>query len=284
MADLFPYEKLGRAMGWMFGGIAGGMAFGSTFGAWLNPYLGWRNEFIFLAAGYALLFAFLFKNRSQLAGASGQHLPVSELLQGYKALLTSVRGSKTFTFIFFNGLFHGGVFSWLGYYLTQRYQLDDAGIGRALLGYGIPGMLLGPVFGRLTDYLGRNRIIPFGLLIAAACAFALVPKFPLWIITIVVASLSIGLDLSHPPMTGIISSLDAKRRGQAMGLNTFLLFIGLGAGSVIFQYLIVYGLSNVLLCFGGVQLIMGLLAIKVFNKEKSSQKITVNNLKTETNL
>jgi predicted MFS family arabinose efflux permease len=54
VADLFPYEKLGRAMGWMFGGIAGGMAFGSTFGAWLNPYIGWRNEFALLAVKYIL--------------------------------------------------------------------------------------------------------------------------------------------------------------------------------------------------------------------------------------
>ncbi len=30
VGDMYPYAKLGRAMGWMFGAIAGGMAFGAT--------------------------------------------------------------------------------------------------------------------------------------------------------------------------------------------------------------------------------------------------------------
>lgn len=31
LGKLFPYERRGRALGWLFGAMAGGMAFGSTF-------------------------------------------------------------------------------------------------------------------------------------------------------------------------------------------------------------------------------------------------------------
>ncbi len=37
IGDLFPYEKRGRPLGWLFGAMAGGMAFGSTFGVLLEP-------------------------------------------------------------------------------------------------------------------------------------------------------------------------------------------------------------------------------------------------------
>ena len=33
IGDLYPYEKLGRPLGWMFGAVAGGMSFGSTVGS-----------------------------------------------------------------------------------------------------------------------------------------------------------------------------------------------------------------------------------------------------------
>lgn len=49
LGRLFPYERRGRPLGWLFGAMAGGMAFGSTFGAVLEPLTGWRG--LFLACG-----------------------------------------------------------------------------------------------------------------------------------------------------------------------------------------------------------------------------------------
>ncbi len=43
---LFPYERRGRPLGWLFGAMAGGAAFGATFGALLEPVLGWRGVFL----------------------------------------------------------------------------------------------------------------------------------------------------------------------------------------------------------------------------------------------
>ena len=39
---------------------------------------------------------------------------------------------------------------------VQRYHLGEIGIGLALLGYGIPGLLLGPLIGRAADRLGTE--------------------------------------------------------------------------------------------------------------------------------
>ncbi|HEX2748047.1 MAG TPA: MFS transporter, partial [Verrucomicrobiales bacterium] len=264
IGDLYPYQRLGRALGWMFGAIAGGMAFGATLGAWLNPYLGWRNEFIILAGANGALAIVLYKLRGLFNGRAPNPAAFKEVWHGYAALLKNPRGAKTFSFILLNGLFHGGVFSWLGFLLSQRYHLNDEGIGKALLGYGIPGLFMGPVLGRLADRFGRRRIIPAGFLLASACALSLVPASPLWTVTVIVTALSFCLDMTHPLMAGIVADLDPKRRGQAMGLNAFSIFAGFGTGAILFQLLLDRGFPVALTVFGGVQFVLGVLAFRIF--------------------
>ena len=66
LGDIFPYEQRGRPLGWIFGAAAGGMAFGSTLGAFMNPIIGWRNEFLITAALSAAVLAFAVSRASIL--------------------------------------------------------------------------------------------------------------------------------------------------------------------------------------------------------------------------
>ncbi len=145
--------------------------------------------------------------------------------------------------------------------------MSDPGIGKALLGYGLPGMVLGPILGRLADRFERRRIVPAGLLFAAGCAFLLVTRVPLWLAVIVITLLSVGFDMTHPLMAGIVSSLDPPRRGQAMGLNAFAVFTGFGFGSLLFQCLIPRGLPFALTVFALAQTLLALFAARFFPSE-----------------
>lgn len=108
-------------------------------------------------------------------------------------------------------------------------SLSAAAIGVAILGYGIPGFLFGPVIGRLADRHGRSRLIPLGLATAALAAALLALPVSLVIAAATVALLSLGYDLTQPLLGGIVTQLPANR-GQAMALNVFTLFIGTGLG------------------------------------------------------
>jgi MFS family permease len=129
-------------------------------------------------------------------------------------------------------------------------------------------MLLGPTFGRLADRFGRRRIIPLGFVVASLSALALVNREPLWAVTAVIVCLSVGFDMSHPLMAGIVASLDPKRRGQAMGLNAFAIFTGFGMGSLAFQVLMRSGLSLALAAFAAVQMGLAGVALYVFRAER----------------
>ena len=271
LGDIFPYAERGRAMGWMFGAAAGGMAFGSTLGAFLNPIIGWRREFLITAFLSGITLAFAIRLHHCFETKLPKHpLSSREVISGYIHLFSNPRAAKGYIYILLNGIFHSGIFSWLGLYFSERYHLGDEGIGLALLGYGVPGMLLGPVIGHIADRYGRKHIIPLGICLAAVCAAALIPRSPLLWPAILTAILSLGYDMSHPLLAGIITSVNPARRGLSMGMNAFVLFSGFGLGTLVFEFVLRSGFKMSLGVFAAVQLCLGFLALPLFRGEDSS--------------
>ena len=276
MGDLFPYEHRGRPLGWLFGAMAGGAAFGATAGVILQAFVGWRMLFVGVAVAAACVLALLLLYDPLFrAPSAGRVLSFREVFTGYRSLLAVGRGLRTYGYVLWNGIFHGGVFAWLGVYLAQRYSLGDVGIGLALLGYGIPGFLLGPTIGRAADRWGRRWLIPAGLAIAAIAVAVLIPKIPLLMAPVAAATLSLGYDMTQPLLAGIVTDLDRKRVGQAMGLNVFALFVGFGLGSLLFGEALRLGYGIALAIFGGVQLLAALIAIPFFRFETAKQTAPV---------
>lgn len=235
IATMFPYEERGRPVGWIFGAIAGGMAVGATFGPWLETIAGWRGIFIVVAGLAALVAVVGFTPLGRIASAPpASALGARALAAGFLALLGSRRGAVLYGLVLANGIFHGGVFAWLGVYFVERHGLAPRELGFAMLGYGIPGFFGGPIIGRLADRHGRRGMIRAGLFLASLCAAALWLPLPTLGATLFVTLLSVGFDLTHPLFSGMITTLDPKRGAQAMALNTFAVFIGMGVGSLVF--------------------------------------------------
>ena len=269
IGNLFPYEQRGRPLGWLFGAMAGGMAFGSTVGVILEPFVGWRMLFVGVAA-LGLVVVLLLRPYRDLLGdpSAGVPLSVAEVFKGYRDLLTNPRGARTYFYVLLNAMFHSGVFTWLGVYFAERYTLGDIGIGLALLGYGLPGFLLGPVIGRAADRWGRRWLVPAGLAIGAVAAGALIPHVPLIAAALAVTALSLGYDMTQPLLAGIVTALGGKRAGQAMGLNVFTLFSGFGVGSLLFGYVLQWGFVPALAAFAAAQAGIALGAIFAFRTER----------------
>lgn len=265
---LFPYEQRGRPLGWLFGAMAGGMAFGAPLGAMLVPVVGWRGLFLLVGAagGIALVlflpYRYLIATAMQPVGGT-----LGDLFRGYLTLLGTSRGQRTYGYVFVNSMFHSGVFTWLGVYLERRYGLGPVGIGLALLGYGVPGFLFGPLIGRAADKWGRARLLPIGLGLSTLGAAALLLDFPLILAPVVAMVLSLGYDTTQPLFAGIVTSLGSKRPGQAMGLNVFTLFVGFGLGSLIFGAVLRFGFGTALGVFAAVELIFAAASLWLFRSE-----------------
>src|SRR5262249_15140434 len=269
MGHLFPYEQRGRPLGWLFGAMAGGMAVGSTFGALLEPFVGWRRVFLGVSVLSAGVLTLLMPYRHLLGEAPPAPTGTArDLLAAYGSLLGAGRGRRTYAYVLLNAVFHSGVFTWLGLYFTRRYGLGEVGIGLALLGYGVPGFLLGPPIGRAADRWGRRWLIPAGLGIAAISAAMLIGDLPVLAAAMAVTLLSLGYDMTQPLLAGIVTTLGGPQRGgQAMGLNVFTLFTGFGLGSLLFGAALSLGFGPALALFSAVQLGAALVALRVFRAE-----------------
>lgn len=268
IGGLYPYEQRGRPLGWLFGAMAGGMAFGSTFGAVLEPLLGWRGLFVLVALAAVGVFVVLLIHRSLISSTrKAVSETMGELFLGYRDLIGTPRGQRTYGYVFVNSIFHSGVFTWLGVYFEQRYGLGPVGIGVALLGYGIPGFLFGPLIGRAADRWGRARLLPIGLGLGALGAATLISNGPLILAVMAVTVLSLGYDMTQPLFGGIVTVLGGKRPGQAMGLNVFALFTGFGLGSLLFGEALRLGFGIALGIFVMVQTLATALSLRWFSAE-----------------
>lgn len=267
IADLYPDKGRARALGWVFGAIAGGGAFGSTAAGLLAPVIGWRGLFLLTAAASLTVLPLFVSLWTVTQPKSRERLPWRSILPGFVSLARNGRAMTTYAFIAANATFHSGVFTWLGFLLHGRYGLSERGIGLALLGYGVPGFLFGPLIGRVVDRYGRRHIIPAGFAVASLCAAMLALHLPLWVAMAAVTGLSLGFDLTHPLLAGIAAGLDNQRRGQAIGVNTFSIFLGLGVGSLAFGVLAPLGLGPALLVFASLQAGAGVLSKRAFSND-----------------
>ncbi len=268
IGDLFPSKQRGRPLGWIFGGMAGGMACGSTFGALLEPLISWRGIFLGVGIlGAGLLWLLLPYQRLLGDKMRGNTANIFHLFTTYRNLMGSFRGLRTYSYVLLNGIFHSGVYTWLGLYFQQRYGLGETGIGLALLGYGVPGFLLSPMMGKFADRWGRSLLIPIGFAVAGIAVTILIFDVPLLVAALGVTILSLGYDMTQPLLAGIVISLDEKRGGQAMGLNVFTLFIGFGSGSFLFGELLKLGFGTALGIFAGIMLFAALMSIVLFRSE-----------------
>jgi predicted MFS family arabinose efflux permease len=271
VGDRYPYMIQGRPMGEMFGAVAAGMGLGSSFGPILNPLVGWRNEFRALACGFAVIALFIAARAQSFREAAqrrsdGWHKIVLE----YLFVVHSPRGRRTMAFIFCNGVFHGGVFAWLGLLVASRYHLGDLGIGIVLAGYGLPDLLFGGTIGGWGDNYGRRYVIPLGFLWAGACALLLGLPVSRMAAALIITAISVGFEATHPLMSSIATSLDPKHRGQITGLATFGKFMGMAIGALVFQHLIgrqMVAFRKGLAIFGTAEILMGLVAIYAFRDE-----------------
>ncbi|WP_225331685.1 MFS transporter [Mycobacterium intracellulare] len=275
VGDLFPYQRRGYALGWLFGAMAGGMAFGSSAGALLEPLIGWRGLFLGVAALAALVFVLLLSRRLLLdVPAAAARRSVGEIGRNYLALLRQPRPRRTYGYVLINAVIQSGIYTWLGLYLGQRFGLMAVGIGLALLLYGVPGFLFGPRIGRLADRHGRARLIPLGLALTAAAGLLLAVPSPLLVVVAAVGILSLGYDLTQPLLAGIVTQLSAHR-GQAMGLNVCTLFVGFGTGSLLFQALLPAGFTTALTLFALSAAAAALIGLRVFAAETAQTQPTI---------
>ncbi|MFI9082354.1 hypothetical protein ACIGW8_39195 [Streptomyces sioyaensis] len=123
------------------------------------------------------------------------------------------------------------------------------------------------------------RIIPTGVAVAAVCALLLAVNLPLAVVHVAIAVLSLGYDMTHPLLGGIVTDLPRRpdHRGQALGLNAFCLFTGFGLVSLVFEFLLPRGFTTALVIFGVAALLAAVAAVPAFTRRTGTVRVCQTN-------
>lgn len=231
LADAIPYERRGRASGWVMQAGTLALLGGVPLGGLLAGAFSWR--FIFFSVG-ALALVILVVLQGSL---SSRETPAASgrLVQNTGAALKSLvtrskpRRALALSMLIWVAMF--GFYTYLGSFLASAFRLSDSQIGQATLALGLGYAVGGQVGGRLSDRVGREPVIVGGILIMIVAFLAMplsggVPSAAL--LTVV---LGFGFFFAYSAQVTAITEILPGERSIGMAANYFATYVGAAVGA-----------------------------------------------------
>lgn len=233
VGDYFPYEKRGWANGWIMSGMAMGQILGIPIGTYLADLLGFRVPFLIFGAIMAITFVLIFlkvpqpnvdlaKDRVTLKGA---------LRKYYQLLLRSEVRAVAIAYVFMF-LSISIYVVYLPTWLEDTFNVSGTAIASLFFVGGIANVITGPIAGKLSDKLGRRKIIIIsclGLSVVMVATTFVVKEFWMSYILFFIVMVLIAMRIS--PFQALSTELiKSDNRGSLMSLLVAIGQVGYGLG------------------------------------------------------
>lgn len=231
IGDAVPYAERQAALGRVVSVASLGGVLSAALGGVIATIASWQTLFIgygFIAFGVALLLLRqpLYRSRPALRRSSG-------LLGPYREVFAHAgrRAAALYTLVFLEGLAATGVVGYLGAFLFERDHLPYVTIGALLTIQGIAQIVTGRVVGRIVARLGeRGMLLVGGSLLVLAYVLVGLRPMPIFFPLAMVLS-GTGFVIAHSTLQVRATELVPERRGTAVALFAFSLFLGGGLGT-----------------------------------------------------
>ncbi len=236
VGDYFPYNRRGWALGWIMSGSAFGQIFGIPMGVVLAGWFGFRAPFYLFAVTMALTFVLLWVRLPQppIRKREGQ-LTVRGAISDYWAMLRQreIAAASAAFFLMFLGV---SIFIvYFPTWLERSIGFSPNQIATLFLVGGIANVITGPQAGRLSDKVGRKRIVLLscvGLSLVMLLTTVLIKSiwvaYPLFFLTMILVAMRIS------PFSALLTALvPDQNRGSLMSLTVALGQVGFGLGGAL---------------------------------------------------
>ncbi len=237
VGDYFPVERRGWASGWVMSGLAAGQIAGIPLGTMLAKWFGFRAPFLAFAAVGSIAFLLIALKLPQ-PGKRGEagSLTIGSALRGYRDLLMRrevIAASAAYVMMFMGISLYVTFFpTWLEKHLLFTPEM----ISILYVVGGSANVLVGPQAGRLSDTMGRTRVIIIASIGVALVMplFTFVPTSVRWIIYPLFFLTMALVAARMSPMQALMTQLtDQRQRGALMSLITSIGQIGFAIGSAL---------------------------------------------------
>ncbi|MFN8524315.1 MAG: MFS transporter [Chloroflexota bacterium] len=231
VADRFPSERRGQALGWIVTGMSLSMVAGVPGVTFLGSLLGWRGAIASqaVAIAAALVLVIMVVPGGVLDGRSrrSSSVPLRQVLRPRVVALLLANTMER--------LCYAGVVVYLATFLIATYGLDYATLALILALVAIGNLAGNMVGGFLADHLPDRLLTAAGALVATGLlAWPLLGLEPgIWISAGIGVCYTFVNAIARPALLATLSDVSAEARGAVMGMtSTFASFGWLAASAV----------------------------------------------------
>lgn len=236
VGDYFPYEKRGWANGWIMSGIAMGQILGIPLGTLLADLMGFRIPFVLFGAIMALTyFLILAKVPQPNVELSKERVTFKGSLSKYYSLLkrSEVRAVAFAYVVMFLSISVYVVY--LPTWLENSFGVSGKAIASLFFVGGIANVITGPIAGKISDRIGRKKIIIIsclGLALVMGITTYVISEF--WVAYIVFFATMVLIAMRISPFQALSTQLiKSDNRGSLMSLLVAIGQVGYGVGGAI---------------------------------------------------
>ena len=244
VADRFPSERRGRAVGYFTSAFVFGAAASTLLSGMVGSVAGWRFAIVTSAAGTLvgtlLCFQILQEDRGTPAAEAGRRLR-SEILKNKPALLMTLAYAAHMWEQY-------GMRAWMAAFLAANFlqigysKAQATGYAASLTAIIVAaGGFATGLAGILSDRLGRTRTASAIMLMSAACSlgFGWLLGFSPIVLVLVGLAYSFFVVAESPVLsTGLTELVPHHSLGAAMGLQTLIGFLAAAASPTIFGWVL----------------------------------------------
>ncbi len=233
VGDHAPPQRRGWANGWIMSGLAAGQIAGIPLGTLLAARFGFQSPFLVFAVTMGLTFALVWVLiPAAPPPAGGQRLTFGKALRGYGELLRRgdvAAAAAAFLFMFL------GISMFVIYlptWLANALGFSPNKIASLYLVGGLANVLTGPRVGKLSDRVGRKRVIlisSLGLaLVTVATPLAIAASWTIY--GLFFLAMALTASRASPFQTLLSEIVGGEQRGSLISLTVAVGQIGFGLG------------------------------------------------------
>lgn len=241
IADIVPYARRGRAMGWVAMAYFAAPTLGVPLAMWIADHVGWRTNYMLFAAigaiaTVAVVLWFDEPARPRRVAGSPRNY-----LRFFKKRSTAAGALSAF---FVTGGLMGFIL-FLSAYLQSRFGLSVTSVGLVFLLTGIASLLGALSAGWLADRVGKLQVALAGSA-ALALFLIVVPETGGALLYVTLGLVGLAAAARVAPLQSLITQLvTTEERGAYVALRNTLSQVGSATAAALASVLYPYGFQHV---------------------------------------
>jgi MFS transporter, DHA1 family, inner membrane transport protein len=247
VADVFPYEKRGRAMGTIFTAFSIASVFGVPFSLYLANLISWHAPFLFIGVVGVAVIPLISKF---LPSMTSHMVPLGELRYkpDVRKVLRDMFNNKSqlmaLSLSAFLMLGHFLIIPFINPYLEFNLGYSKSQTPMVYMVGGACTLVMSPILGRMTDRFGKLQVFVVSVLLSLIPIF-LITNMPviafIYVLPVYACWFVFSTGRNIPAQAMISTVVESSQRGQFMSFNSSFQQLFTGFASLISGLIVTEG-------------------------------------------